>query len=431
MNGSYQLQNFTKNKETEVTRLKTQVDLFFDKEFDLYTKIGLKDGMAIIECGAGPGYLIKNIIEKLPGCKATALEIDPFLFTVLSENSKSGNKQLYNPVNESIYETKLPDNGFDFVITRLVIEHLEKPLEAIYELNRILKPGGKLVIVSNDFAYHLLTYPVIPELHEMYDAYCKSRFSEGGNPLIGRQLPIYLENSNFEKINFEIVTAHSKLIGDEVFLKAENVNISKSLVEGGFLNRDTLATLVEKWFEMLKNPYHVFYRQLFVISGEKSGNAMPISYTKRKEEIIKGILKPEIPGKQLNDLELQRDKFKKLINRYNLTKPANETYPLGKTNPVINSNIVDSQNNQFNSQDSVALDINEIENILFTVWKETLKNNSITKNDNYFDVGGDSVFIPEIVTRLFNEYKIKIRILDIFDYSTISQLSDYIWKNSL
>ena len=38
MNGSYQLQSFTRNKGCEVTRLKAQVELFFDKEFDLYRK---------------------------------------------------------------------------------------------------------------------------------------------------------------------------------------------------------------------------------------------------------------------------------------------------------------------------------------------------------------------------------------------------------
>ncbi len=47
MNGSYQLQNFTKNKEAEVNRLKAQVDLFFDKEFDLYKKAGLPDDFTL------------------------------------------------------------------------------------------------------------------------------------------------------------------------------------------------------------------------------------------------------------------------------------------------------------------------------------------------------------------------------------------------
>ncbi len=431
MKGSYQLNSFTENKNSEVKRLHAQVDLFFDKEFAVYEKLGLRNGMDIIECGSGPGYLIKNIIERYPDCKATALEIDPFLFSVLKENSRSGDKQLYNPVNGSIYETNLPSNSFDFAITRLVIEHLEEPLKALYELYRILKPGGKLVIVSNDFAYHLLTYPVIPELDEMYVAYCKSRFSEGGNPLIGRQLPIYLENSNFEKINFEIMTAHSKLSDDETFLKAENINISKSLVEAGFLNRNTLADLVEKWFEMLKDPYHVFYRQLFVVSGEKTRNESLYFYSESIENNLKRNVNPEISDKQINKLDFQRGKFKNLINKYELLPRVKGPFQSTNTSSSTDKNVDDSQNSPGKAPKTVVYDLNKVENILLTEWKVILKNNSLTIDDNYFDIGGDSVLIPEIVTRLSSEYSIKLRILDIFDNPSIRQLSDYICKNNL
>ena len=430
MKGSYQLNSFTENKNSEVKRLHAQVNLFFDKEFAVYEKLGLINGMDIIECGSGPGYLIKNIIERLPDCNATALEIDPFLFSVLSENSRSADKQFYTPVNGSIYETNLPANSFDFAITRLVIEHLEEPLKALYELNRILKPGGKLVIVSNDFAYHLLTYPVIPQLDEMYDAYCKSRFSEGGNPLIGRQLPIYLENSNFEKINFETVTAHSKLSTDETFLNAENINISKSLVEAGFLNRNTLADLIEKWFEMIKDPYHVFYRQLFVVSGEKSGNESLYFYSESMEKNLKGNVKPDIPEKQINKLDFQRGKFNNLINKYELLRRVKEPFQSADNSSATEKTIDDSPDSHLKEPKKFH-DLNKIENILLAVWKEVLKNNSVTIDDNYFDIGGDSVLIPEIVTRLSSQLSINLRILDIFDNPSIRQLSDYIFKKNL
>jgi ubiquinone/menaquinone biosynthesis C-methylase UbiE/acyl carrier protein len=432
MNGSYQLPNFTKNRETEVTRLKSQVELFFDKEFDLYKKIGLKDGMDIIECGSGPGFLIGSILKKFPSCNAVALEIDPYLFSVLNENSNENGKQIYRAVNESIYSTGLPDEGFDFVITRLVIEHLEAPLKAMFELHRILRPGGKLVIVSNDFSYHLLTWPVIPELDEMYSAYCKSRFSEGGNPLIGRQLPVYLENSAFSKIDFAIVSANSKISGDEVFLKAENVNISKSLVESGFLDRNTLASLVEKWFAMLKDPHHVFYRQLFIVSGEKAGKTEPGLYSENLENELKGKTKKDFTGETSNLADAQREKFNNLMKRFQPVIPGNN---------ASSATGAEAQNNSVHSTDikkdtgkyegSGLSDLNNIESILLLLWKQTLKNELITKDDNYFDLGGDSVLIPEIVEKLATDYNIKLRILDLFDNPSVRTLSDYIRKNNL
>lgn len=302
MDGSYKLESFTDNIESEVNRLKYQVDLFYKREIELYKRIGLTDGMTIIECGAGPGFLINNIVSDMPHCKATALEVDPYFTELLRKISESNGKKLFEVKSASIYETELPDNSFDFAIARLVIEHLKEPERAVSEVKRILKPGGKIVLVSNDFAYNLLTYPPIPELDEMYRAYIKSRISEGGNPLIGRQLPVLLKNGGFESVNIEVICVHSELEGDKSFLKAENVNISKRLVSERFLEKETLDSLIKNWYKMLQHPDHAFFRQLFVISGTKGTGISDREVLKNKN--VSGIttvqsLKPENLGQMI------------------------------------------------------------------------------------------------------------------------------------
>ena len=289
MDGSYKLDSFTDNIKSEVNRLKFQVNLFYQKEIELYKRIGLRDGMKLIECGSGPGFLISNIVRDLPLCTATAVEVDPFYIKQLNKSSVINGKKLFEVKHASIYDTELPDNYFDFAIARLVLEHLKEPEKAIAEVSRILKPGGNLVVVSNDFAYHLLTYPLIPELDEMYRAYINSRLSEGGNPLIGRQLPVLLKKGNFESVNIEIICVHNSLEGDKPFLKAENVNISRSLVKDGFLKEEILESLIENWYQMLQQPDHVIFRQLFVISGVKSTKAALLN--ENSKEDVSTILK--------------------------------------------------------------------------------------------------------------------------------------------
>jgi len=269
--GSYIPGTFSENIESEVNRLRYQVDLFYSREFEIYKKLGLKDGMKIVECGSGPGFLITNIKRDLPGCIATAVEIDPYLVEHLKRNSEDNGKMLIEVKHASIYKTELPDNSFDFAIARLVFEHLTQPADAISEIRRILKPGGTIVIVSNDFSYHLLTFPAINESDEMFSSYINSRLSKGGNPFIGRQMPVFLKNGGFEELNIEIICVHNEIDGDKPFLKAENVNISKSLVKEGFLKKETLENLVEGWYKILQYPGHVLFRQLFVSSGTKKG----------------------------------------------------------------------------------------------------------------------------------------------------------------
>ncbi len=266
---SYQINSFSTTIDTEIQRLKFQVDLFWEKELRIYKLFGLEDGMKILECGSGPGFVSKKLLNEFPNSNFTALEVDPFLVKVLKSNIDLNKFENFKVVENSIMTTGLPDNYFDFIITRLVLEHLPDPIGAINEIKRILKPGGKTIFIDNDFSIHLRTFPDIEELEALYEAYCKSRISEGGNPNIGRQLPGLLKKCGFINIDLEIVCAHSDIVGDKVFLKSEGVGISSQLVKDGYLPSFILDKIAVKWHDLLKEEDHSFYRQLFIAVGTK------------------------------------------------------------------------------------------------------------------------------------------------------------------
>jgi SAM-dependent methyltransferase len=58
----------------------------------------------------------------------------------------------------SAYDTTLPDRSADTVLSTAVLEHLERPQEALDEIYRILKPGGYLILVA-PFFWHLHEEP--------------------------------------------------------------------------------------------------------------------------------------------------------------------------------------------------------------------------------------------------------------------------------
>jgi ubiquinone/menaquinone biosynthesis C-methylase UbiE len=268
--GSYDVNRFSTSSEGEIRRLNAQLDLFWEKEFALYTRIGLTDGMKILDCGSGPGYLSEKLLSLLPGSTLTTVEMNPSLVEVarerLSEYIKSGRCTV---VENSILKMDLSENSFDFVITRLVVEHVPDPLAACRELFRVLKPQGIAVIIDNDFEMHVRTFPHIAELGDLYDAYCRARTAGGGNPKIGRELPVLLKKTGFSKVDMEIISAHSAVLGDGPFLKSEGPGIPTQLVETGYLAAETYQGLIAKWHDMLKNSDHAIVRQLYVASGRK------------------------------------------------------------------------------------------------------------------------------------------------------------------
>jgi SAM-dependent methyltransferase/acyl carrier protein len=267
--GSYKIKNFAANVEQEIRRLKAQVELFWEKEARLLRGFGLRDGMKVLECGCGPGHVLEKLLATFPGCDVTGVEIDPFLVLKSRAAVSALGKGRGHVYERSITDLGFPDSSFDFVISRLVLEHLPEPARAVKEVHRVLKTGGKAVFIDNDFDMHLRAYPDIPELRELYDAYCRCRTAEGGNPRIGRELPGLLMEAGFSKIDLEIVSAHSTVVGDEVFLRSEGSGIPAQLVKDGYLARDVMDRLARKWHAALHEKHHVFFRQLFVAAGER------------------------------------------------------------------------------------------------------------------------------------------------------------------
>lgn len=55
------------------------------------------------------------------------------------------------------------DDYFDMIISRDVCEHLAKPLEIFGELKRVLKPGGKIIMITpNKYSYSSVISALLP-----------------------------------------------------------------------------------------------------------------------------------------------------------------------------------------------------------------------------------------------------------------------------
>ncbi|MCL6494720.1 MAG: amino acid adenylation domain-containing protein, partial [Ignavibacterium sp.] len=70
--------------------------------------------------------------------------------------------------------------------------------------------------------------------------------------------------------------------------------------------------------------------------------------------------------------------------------------------------------------------IDEIEDKLIKVWKEILNVDHIKLNDNFFDLGGDSILLGRLQIKLKQNLGEEISVVDLFAYPTIAQLRKFI-----
>jgi acyl carrier protein len=68
----------------------------------------------------------------------------------------------------------------------------------------------------------------------------------------------------------------------------------------------------------------------------------------------------------------------------------------------------------------------ELEQTIIVVWREFLGVGRIGSHDNFFDLGGDSLLLVRVHTRLQEALRIKLSITDLFEFSTVRSLAHHL-----
>ena len=119
--------------------------------------VQLNDDARILDVGCGDGFHL-NLLREFGNKKWTIEGIDLDKRAVDAANKSGLTVHL-----GSVEEMQLAPSSYDLVFMIQTIEHVEKPLAAISAIYKLLKPGGKLVIVTDntdslDFKYYKNSY---------------------------------------------------------------------------------------------------------------------------------------------------------------------------------------------------------------------------------------------------------------------------------
>ncbi|HJS17839.1 MAG TPA: class I SAM-dependent methyltransferase [Anaerolineales bacterium] len=106
----------------------------------------LTPGTHVLEVAPGPGFLAIEF-AKTGDYKVTALEISKTFIEIAQENAKQANVIVdFRHGNAS--DMPFEENTFDFIICVAAFKNFTQPVEAIREMYRVLRPGGKACIMD-------------------------------------------------------------------------------------------------------------------------------------------------------------------------------------------------------------------------------------------------------------------------------------------
>ena len=115
----------------------------------IFAALGLQEGMAVGEIGAGSGEL-SVAVAKLVGAKGKVYpsELGDERVRALEKTIKSSGLEYLTVVTGDANETKFPDACCDAIFMRNVYHHFADPAAMNASIVRALKPGARLVVVD-------------------------------------------------------------------------------------------------------------------------------------------------------------------------------------------------------------------------------------------------------------------------------------------
>ncbi|MCK5572146.1 MAG: methyltransferase domain-containing protein [Bacteroidetes bacterium] len=109
-------------------------------------RFGARKGMTIVDVGAGTGFFARAA-AKIVGHRGKVIAAD-ISEEMLGFMQESGLPENVQPVRSQEYSIPVPDAEADMVLAAFVVHEADDRARFLRELMRLLKPGGRLLIIE-------------------------------------------------------------------------------------------------------------------------------------------------------------------------------------------------------------------------------------------------------------------------------------------
>jgi ubiquinone/menaquinone biosynthesis C-methylase UbiE len=113
-------------------------------------RLGLREGMSVLDAGIGTGFLTINLLKEAPiPLTITGLDFSVGMLVGLKRRlARLGLLKYVQLQVGDMRQMPFPDRSFDLLISSAAIEYLPEVKDGISEFVRVLRPGGRLIIIA-------------------------------------------------------------------------------------------------------------------------------------------------------------------------------------------------------------------------------------------------------------------------------------------
>ena len=162
----------------------------------------LKKGMHILDCGCGPGSISAGLAEIVDPGNVVGLDLEPTQLAAANKRANINQSHSAYFACGNTYTLPFAEHTFDAVFIHGVLEHLSRPLDALEELKRVLKPTGLIGARHTDFGGFIIE-PAPPPLDQFILLFEKLMIHNGGDPYAGRHQPALFREAGYDIIEVD------------------------------------------------------------------------------------------------------------------------------------------------------------------------------------------------------------------------------------
>lgn len=219
----------------------------------------LDEGASVLDVGSGPGTITIDLARRVrPG---RVVGVDAAVDVVARATGLAASEGVANVEFRTgdAYALEFDDASFDIVHAHQVLQHLSRPIDALREFRRVLKPGGLVAVREVDYG-GVIWNPPSAGLTRWLELYHDVHAWNGGEPDAGRHLKSWAREAGFTDLQSSGSTwvfstaLEREWWGGSWAERATESQFAAHAIESGHSSPEELQRIAAAWREWAADP---------------------------------------------------------------------------------------------------------------------------------------------------------------------------------
>jgi ubiquinone/menaquinone biosynthesis C-methylase UbiE len=219
----------------------------------------LRPGLDLLDVGCGPGTITVDLASRVAPGRVVGIDRADEVIDEAHTSARDRDQANVEFRTGDVYALAFDDESFDVVHAHQVLQHLTRPVAALAEMKRVLRPGGVVAVRDSDYAAFTWA-PLDPALDRWNALYHELTARNGAEADAGRFLLGWAQQAGFADIRTTSSTwtfadpGSRRWWGDLWADRVERSSYAEQALEYGLSDRAELASIAAAWRRWADQP---------------------------------------------------------------------------------------------------------------------------------------------------------------------------------